>query len=238
MLLRTGMLAGATDTDIQTLLNTYRLKQIIDLRATPEIAEAPDREIEGVHHVSLKVLDESAPAEDKSAVMATMYAKSAGSVQGLVDLVESGAITDDLYTGILTSRYAQQKYREFFSQLLANPDGAVLFHCTGGKDRTGEAAVLLLTALGADRETCISDFALTNDFKKAKIDYVVDQAKKITQDESVLKGVAGLVGVDASYMEKVFDEAEAQYGSMMGFIKQGIGLTDDEVQQLRNMYLE
>jgi protein-tyrosine phosphatase len=98
--------------------------------------------------------------------------------------------------------------------------------------------VLLLTALGVDRETCIKDFALTNDFKKAEIDSVVAQAKKITQDESVLNGVAGLVGVTPSYMEKVFDEAEAQYGSMMGFIKQGIGLTDEEIQQLRTMYLE
>jgi protein-tyrosine phosphatase len=166
------------------------------------------------------------------------HTKSGGSVQGLVDLIQSGVVTDELYTGVLTSQYEQQKYREFFERLLANPDGAVLFHCTSGKDRTGEAAVLLLTALGVDRETCIKDFALSNDFYKSTIDSVIAQVKKITQDESVLNSVPGLVGVTPSFMEKFFDEAETQYGSMMGFIKQGIGLTDDEIQQLRDKYLE
>ena len=238
VLLRTAKLADANDTDIQTLVNTYHLKQVIDLRTTSEVAEAPDPKIDGVIETHLKILDENAPADDKSVLMASTYSKSFDSVQGLVNLVQSGTVTDDLYTGVLTSQYAQQRYHDFFEMLLANPDGATLFHCKSGKDRTGEAAVLLLTALGVDRETCIQDFALTNDFDKATIDAVVAQAKKITSDKSVLTSVAGLVGVTPSYMEKVFDEAEAQYGSMMGFIKQGIGLTDEEIQQLRDMYLE
>lgn len=238
VLLRTAMLAGATETDIQTLTNTYHLKQVIDLRTTSEVSESPDPKIDGVTDTHLKILDESATADDKSAVMETKFSKSSRSVQELVDLIQNGTIMDDMYTGVLTSQYMQQKFHEFFERLLANPDGAVLFHCKSGKDRTGEAAVLLLTALGVNRETCMQDFALTNDFKKTTIDSVVAQAKKITEDESVLNTVAGLVGVNPSYMEKVFDESEAQYGSMMGFIKQGIGLTDDEVQQLRDMYLE
>ena len=238
VLLRTAQLADANDTDIQTLVNTYHLKQVIDLRTTAEVTEAPDPVIEGVTDTNLKIIDENASADDKSATMAKTYSKSFDSVQGLVDLVQNGAVTDDLYTGVLSSQYAQQRYHDFFEMLLANPDGAMLFHCKSGKDRTGEAAVLLLTALGVDRETCIRDFALTNDFDQAYIKAVVAQAKKITQDESVLNTVAGLVGVNPSYMEKLFDEAEAQYGSMMGFIKQGIGLTDDEIEQLRDMYLE
>lgn len=238
VLLRTGKLDTATDTDLETLLNTYHLKQVIDLRTTSETAQAPDPKMDGVTDTQLKVLDENAPADDKTAVMTAAYAKVAGSVQGLVDLIRSGTVTDDLYTGILASTYTRQKYHEFFEQLLIEKDGAVLFHCTAGKDRTGIASVLLLTALGVDRETCLQDFTLTNDFKKAAIDTIVAQAKKITQDEAVLNDVAGLVGVNASYMVKVFDEAEAKYGSMMEYIKQGIGLTDEEVEKLRSMYLE
>lgn len=170
--------------------------------------------------------------------MEALNAKYGDSVQGLVDLAKSSLINDDLYTAVLTSEYTKQVYHDFFELLLSKPDGAVLFHCAHGKDRTGMAAVLLLSALGVDRETCISDFALTNDFMKPAIDSVVEQAKKITDDETVLNSVAGLVGVTASCMENVFDEAQAQYGSMIEFIKQGIGLTDDEVQQLRSMYLE
>jgi len=238
VLLRTAMLAGAKDTDIQTLLNTYHLKQVIDLRTTTEVTEAPDPKIEGVKNTELKVFNENGSGNDSIAAVEALNAKYDGSVQGLVDMIENGVGTDGLYTAVLTSEYMQKVYHDFFELLLADPDGAVLFHCAHGKDRTGIAAVLLLTALGVDRETCIDDFALTNDFMKPAIDSVVDQAKKLTDDESVLNGVAGLVGVNTLNMKKVFDEAEAQYGSMLQFIKQGIGLTDDEVQQLRNIYLD
>jgi hypothetical protein len=118
VLLRTAKLAGAKDTDIQTLLNTYHLKQVIDLRTTTEVTEAPDPKIEGVTDTNLKILDESATADDKSVAMANTCSKSFDSAQGLVDLIQSGVITDDLYTGVLTSQYAQQEYHEILNGCL------------------------------------------------------------------------------------------------------------------------
>jgi protein-tyrosine phosphatase len=49
----------------------------------------------------------------------------------------------------------------FMKHLLEQPTPQV-FHCTAGKDRTGFAAALLLSALGADRETIEHDYLLTN----------------------------------------------------------------------------
>ncbi len=40
-------------------------------------------------------------------------------------------------------------------------EGAVLFHCTAGKDRTGVMAMLLLSLAGADDQEIIDDYALT-----------------------------------------------------------------------------
>jgi protein-tyrosine phosphatase len=46
---------------------------------------------------------------------------------------------------------------------LASTDGVpALFHCTGGKDRTGMAAMIILQALGASDEDIIDDFLATN----------------------------------------------------------------------------
>ncbi|MBA2668119.1 MAG: tyrosine-protein phosphatase [Trueperaceae bacterium] len=47
--------------------------------------------------------------------------------------------------------------------LLAAAEGAVLFHCTVGKDRTGLVAALLLEALGVPRSAVVQDYALTHD---------------------------------------------------------------------------
>jgi protein-tyrosine phosphatase len=46
---------------------------------------------------------------------------------------------------------------------LAEAEGAALFHCTVGKDRTGLLAALLLESVGVARATIIEDYALTHD---------------------------------------------------------------------------
>src|SRR5438034_394341 len=40
-------------------------------------------------------------------------------------------------------------------------DAPVVVHCTAGKDRTGIVVALALLAVGVDRETVVSDYALT-----------------------------------------------------------------------------
>lgn len=46
-------------------------------------------------------------------------------------------------------------------RLIAESTGGVLFHCAGGKDRTGVLAAAVLVCLSADREDIINDDALT-----------------------------------------------------------------------------
>lgn len=41
------------------------------------------------------------------------------------------------------------------------PDGAVVVHCTAGKDRSGVTAALIQLALGVDEDTIVEDFART-----------------------------------------------------------------------------
>ena len=40
-----------------------------------------------------------------------------------------------------------------------------VIHCVGGKDRTGLAVALLLTALGVDRELVLDDYQLTDEYR-------------------------------------------------------------------------
>jgi hypothetical protein len=53
-------------------------------------------------------------------------------------------------------------YRSLFDLLLEPDRHALLFHCSAGKDRTGLAAALILTALGASRETVMEDYRATD----------------------------------------------------------------------------
>lgn len=233
VLLRTGQLGGATSEDITTLSQKYHLSEVIDLRVSAEIESAPDAVIGGATNERIRLVDESSPAY---AVM--ISGASDDPIGHAIAEVENGTISDAMYSDLAMNPYTQNGLHEFFQKLLAQQDGAFLFHCAGGKDRTGIAAVLLLSALGVDRETIMADFALTNDFNAKTIAYVVSQVEQRTNDAKTIQGVKAEVGADTSYMEKMFITIDEKYGSMDAYLKEAIGLTDKDLTKLRDLYLE
>ncbi|WP_315823778.1 tyrosine-protein phosphatase [Paraflavitalea speifideaquila] len=61
------------------------------------------------------------------------------------------------------SPYYSDRYKPLFQKLLALPDtAAILYHCTGGRDRTGMASALFLYALGVPESTIEADFTASN----------------------------------------------------------------------------
>ena len=49
----------------------------------------------------------------------------------------------------------------FLRGLAAQGDGAVLYHCTAGKDRTGMVTAILLELAGVDRDAIIHNYAIS-----------------------------------------------------------------------------
>ena len=265
VLLRTGELSGATEADIDRLVDEYNLGYVVDFRTSSEIASAPDPEIDGVENIWCSVMEESSddeasdesasedgetePADDESAdagagdTGATLAgaAATAGGEDMLAMLVGYAESADlsDMYVTMAGNEHYQQGYRTFFDVLLNNEDGkAVLWHCTGGKDRAGFAAVLVLSALGVDRETALDDFALTNEFVADQINQMTSAAEEAGYDEGQVEAVATPTGVNRDYMAKALDFIDEEYGSMDEYLHNQIGLTDEETAQLQEMYLE
>jgi len=234
VLLRTGKLSGAANEDIIVLTEKYHLAKIIDLRTTAEIEAAPDPVIDGISEENIRIIDETSPTYLK----AMSVVRTEDPVSDAITMVENGTISDTMYSELVTNTYGQNGYHEFFGKLLAHEDGAFLFHCNGGKDRTGVAAVLLLSALGVDRDTIMEDFALSNDFYEKNIDYMVSETEKRTDNATTIEGINAEIGADSVYMEKMFDAIDEKYGSMDTFLKEAIGLTDTDMTKLREMFLE
>ena len=57
--------------------------------------------------------------------------------------------------------HAATRFGELFCALAEDDGLPALFHCHGGKDRTGLAAALLLEALGVERQAILDDYELT-----------------------------------------------------------------------------
>ena len=89
-----------------------------------------------------------------------------------------------MYDKIFFEEESQDVYRRFFADLMTvDPeDGAVLWHCTQGKDRAGSASAMLLAALGADRELIMADFCLSKDY----YDPMISQIKTETESQKTV----------------------------------------------------
>ncbi|SEB04726.1 tyrosine-protein phosphatase [Pedobacter hartonius] len=131
----------------------------------------------------------------------------------------------------------KDRYRPIFDSLLTlNADSALLFHCTGGKDRTGTAAALIEYALGVDQGQIIDDYVLTNQYRKKYNKVIADML--VEKYKLPAKRVADYGIAKPAFMEATFDEITKKYGSVANFMKNELGLTDDKLALLRAKYLK
>ena len=163
MLVRSGCLAKATDSDVAVLKEKYHLTDVFDFRFEAEANAAPDRIIDGVSYTHLSTLPKTliegfsssgrsdSVKMDKKSMMETLlkYAFEP----------KAQTMARKLYPAIVTDSTAQHYYGEFLRGVL-RAEGGVLWHCSQGKDRAGWASAFLLAALGASRETIVEDFDL------------------------------------------------------------------------------
>ncbi len=55
----------------------------------------------------------------------------------------------------------QDSFREVFHMMATHGDGAVVYHCTSGKDRTGMVTAILLDLAGVERDAIVDDYAIS-----------------------------------------------------------------------------
>jgi len=127
-----------------------------------------------------------------------------------------------------------------FKELLELPEGeALLFHCTQGKDRTGCAAMLILSALGVDEATTLYDYMLTNTFNAQRIEAERQMLEGMGVEESEFDlYMTAMDQVDPQYMVNALEWMKDNYGSVLGYITGELGVTEAQIEQLRDKYLE
>lgn len=239
VLLRTAKLSDAPSEELTALKDIYHLGVVVDFRTLAEREGAPDPEIDGVDNIVLDVLDEGSRTGAGAAIAGIYENGGAEPAEVMLNIIRSGCVSERMYADMAFDPAAEKGFRDFFRILLENGgQKAVLWHCSGGKDRTGAAAVLLLLALGVNKETALRDFELTNEFLREKIAYMESRAAELTDDPEEIAWVKDLTGVNRKYMEKLLDTLEEKYGSQERYLTEGLGLDRAELEQLREMYLE
>lgn len=225
------------------LTDDYHLSVVVDFRGDTEIKHYPDPEISGVKNLNIQIIDdENAYPEEMIAELEELGARN-GQVTKMDRFHLSLQYYDSsnqMYVDFLSLSRGRAGYSQFFRELLELPDEeALLFHCAEGKDRTGCAAMLILFALGADEETVMEDFLLTNEYNA---DLIEEDRRMLREEgmseEEIEEYLPLLDQVSPTYMKNAITWMTENYGSPLGYIKQELGVTDEEIIELRDKFLE
>jgi len=114
---------------------------------------------------------------------------------------------------------------------LASAPGAVVVHCTSGKDRTGLIAAFTLTLLGVPRPDVLADFALT----ELATERLAADWRAAHPERELRWPFYGRA--PTAIMELVFADLETRHGSAEEYLKNVAGLSDVTVEQLRHRLL-
>lgn len=205
-LFRGDDLHRATDRDL-ALFAAIPIQTVIDFRDAHEKRQAPDRLPPGkIRYVELPI--------------------EVGNILDVINL-SGGREAADLMVEVNVSlaRHSQAVFRDFFRLVAEAEHAPLFFHCSAGKDRTGFAAALLLSALGVARETVIADYRISGDYIRPKyLDYMGQNPD-----------LAPMVESRVDYLNAAFAVIEAEFGGVARYLAEQL---DVDVAALRALYLD
>ena len=232
LLLRSAKISELSEEDSTLLCDKYKVQCVYDFRGKKESLSAPDVIPGNARYLSLALsfTGEESETDTKFENEQQMI----GMLLQYADHPSVQAMCTSMYDVIFFEEASQEVYRQFFADLLTiDPkDGAVLWHCTQGKDRAGSASAMLLAALGADRELIMADFILSKDY----YDPMTSQIK--TETESQKTVINTLISANPVIFEATLDKVDAKYGSLRNYLTECIGVTPEMMNVLRDRYLE
>lgn len=136
---------------------------------------------------------------------------------------------EKVYRHFVESDYARQQYRQFFDHVIDNAEGegATLFHCTAGKDRTGFGAFLLLHVLAVAPATIKEDYLATNRYLAPMLK---EKFAPMTQHlpQELLTAITVLMSAKESFLEESLAAIDQHFGSVDQYLLQGLGVTKEE----------
>lgn len=223
MLFRSGALSDLSDADL-SLLSTLPATAVIDYRDARESDIHPDRLWETASYYA-------APANPLQA-----------QVSASLDTLVSEAIHDFDADAFMLELYRllpfeNPAYRQLVDLLRDENTQTIIQHCAVGKDRTGIGVALVLFALGADKQTILQDYLMTQQTLAPFRDTLLTRFND-RLDASGLRKLDFVLSVHPHCLQAAFDEIEARYGTAQQWLAREYGLDADACDAIRSRFLE
>jgi protein-tyrosine phosphatase len=177
----------------------YGVSRIVDLRFRTELEADPPRELDvDVVHVPL-LPEPDAPEWDE------------------IDAVGEAAPDAEAATRGAYLEFLERRRPQFGAAVAAvadAPDGTVVVHCFGGKDRTGLVVALLLRLAGVEIDDIAADYAESERNLAERTQEWIDDA----EDEADRERRERIARTPPEAMVGVLEELERRYGSVRAYL--------------------
>ncbi|MDV8149675.1 tyrosine-protein phosphatase [Arthrobacter sp. B10-11] len=226
---RAGVLLRSDDVSVMPAAFARQMvddgvRQVIDLRS-PEEALLTGRgplTVPGVNYHHLPLTASVAIPEDVSRT-----------------LMSASTTPEQVGTWYANLLETQARRLALGATLVAMGDGATVFHCAAGKDRTGVFAAVILSALGASPETISADYAVTATRLPRlypRLRAILGQLMPDTLTDVAARQGA-MMGAHAASMDAMQQTLVERHGSVLEPVRRA-GLSDAVIGQLRSRLVD
>lgn len=211
---RSADVSHLTDQDLRVLEQKH-IHTVIDFRGVKEAAAAPDHLLPETDYLLCPAGSDSLPG-----------------VAQMAEVIKKGDFLEKFYGN---TQYLGDRYKPLFQKLLVLPaNESIMYHCTGGRDRTGMATALFLYALGVPQQTIEADFTASNV-------YLLPMNKRMFQglqqntglDEETIRKALEL---KPELLHSFFSAIKGKYGTVENFFEKELGIGEKERAILKEKY--
>lgn len=185
---RSGDFSKLTSEDV-TRLERFEINTLIDFRTEGETELSPNK----------------LPASIVNKLQLSIDPANVTTLKRTLPSIDE-TMMENIY-GLFVREF-QPTYTRFFDILSNNQAAPILFHCSGGKDRTGFAAAMLLSALGVSRDIIMEDYLVS----------VGQAAMKYAKELEARPSLAAFLTVKRSYLETAFRIIDDEFGGVDSYL--------------------
>ena len=170
----------------------------------------------------------TAPARESKAEIGAKKAESSSKQSSMAALYEE----------MVSEKYSDNLKRIFtFILNRKAADGALLFHCSEGKDRTGIVAMILLWLLNVPKDEIMQDYLYTNTIneKKAKKSFFL--INLFQGDKEHAENVRDAYLAKEEYLTAAIDKIENDWGNAENFVHKALGIDNQVIENFRKEFL-
>jgi len=220
---RSDHLSRLTDADL-VFLERLKIQSVCDFRTSTEVGKRPDRFPIGAARKHLHL-----PIDHLKFDPTDLFEKlKRGDTSWLT--------REFLIAGYISNIDRSAAVWGAVFKLLAEPDNLPLvFHCTGGKDRTGTCAALILLALGVSEKMVIYDHGLSNTFLTDVVEKIYAQFEALAINR---RKIAPYFSAPRYCIEALLAHIRKKYGSAADYLKLKAGVTEKMLGRIREELLE